>query len=177
VRKLNTQELSLLWAVYPDDLHDPLLLLESAHHKFVLVFLQDRLLHLDDYYHVALKRSDDEGASPGAHAFVQSTAYAFWALPHAHIDPDQLLDYAKKIMAIREHVMSQLTPKTPRDLSLQLELCPGKHFVTVVCDPPLPAIEQKNLMEAMMKVPLPVAEMHSTVALQLFARVWGGTRR
>jgi hypothetical protein len=194
VRKLNLAELDLLWSLWGfDELNDPLLLLESPHHRLVLIFVQGDLMQVDDFYQAALPKSS--ASSKGAHPFVQQTARQFWSGPphnvkadqlvsgegiqilsdddtiHESLTTDQFIEYTKACLAARQKALAQ-AGKTPRNLSLQIELRPDGDFFTVVCDPPLGTELESKLKQALSGVPHP--PLRSTVALQLFCRVWGG---
>lgn len=193
LRKLNPQELDLLWTLWGfDELEDPLLLLESAHHRLVLIFVKGELMQVDDYYEARLPK---KSTSKGPHPFVQETARKFWSAPahnlkagelisgegiqilsdddtvHQSMTTEQFIDYTQGCMTARQKVLAQ-AGKVGRNLSIQVELRPDGDFFTVVSDPPFgPELEGK-LKQALGGVPHP--ELRSVVALQLFCRVWGG---
>lgn len=198
VRKLNSQELSFLWTFYPENLEDPLFLLESQHHKYVLIFVKGQLSMVDDFFDTAKREVVQPVVDgPDAHPFVEETAKAFWAKPGKDtsagklvsgegiqllspgevilisMSAEQLIDYTKFVIAVRDALLAKFAKKG-RNLSIQLELRPGKHFVTVVADPPLEESQKAELVTTLMRVPLPVPQMRSNVSLQLFARIWGG---
>lgn len=192
VRKLNPQELDLLWSLWGlDVLDDPLLMLESPHHRLVLIFVQGQLMQIDEFYQAELPKSP----SQGPHPFVQETARRVWSAPphnvrvgelvsgegiqilsdddtiHKSLTTEQFIDYTKACIAARQKVLAQ-AGKTPRNLSIQVELRPDAEFFTVVCEPPLGAELDDRLKQALAQVPHP--PIRSVVALQLFCRVWGG---
>lgn len=194
IRKLHPEELDLLWSMFAFDLlEDPLLLLESTHHRYVLLFVQGELLQIDDLYGASL--AEPAGSAAGPHPFVEETAEHFWSSPHDSIDPSKLIsgegiqilspdeeihkswstdtyiEYCGKLMEARERVMAQ-AGKTGRNLSIQVEARPDGEFVTVLCTPPLPPALRAQLEEELRRVPH--APLQSVVATQLFCRVWGG---
>ena len=197
IRKLNSQELSLLWTFYADNLEDPLLLLESQHHKYVLVFVKGQLFMVDDFFDVDKRVAAKPVDGPDPHPFVEETARAFWSKPGKNTDAsklvsgegiqilspgsvilesmtaDQLIGYTQSVIAVRDGFLAKVK-KRGSNLSIQLEMRPGKHFVTIVCEPALDEAQKADLVTALMSVPLPVAQVRSNVALQIFARVWGG---
>ena len=169
-----------------------MLLLESAHHRLVLIFVQGDLMQVDDYYEARLPKKP---TSKGPHPFVQETAKKFWSAPprnvkagelisgegiqilsdddtvHQSLTTDQFIAYTKGCIAARQKVLAQ-AGKVARNLSVQVELRPDGDFFTVVSDPPLgPELEGK-LKQALAGVPHP--GLQSVVALQFFCRVWGG---
>lgn len=193
IRKLNPQELDLLWTLWGfDSLEDPLLLLESPHHRLVLIFAQGNLMQVDDFYQAQVPKRP---SSKGAHPFVQETANDFWSRPphnvkadelisgegiqilsdddtiHQSLTTNQFIEYTKGCMEARKTVLGG-TAKKPRNVSVQVELRPDGDFFTVVSDPPLGTDLEGKLKQALARVPHP--PVRSVVALQFFCRVWGG---
>jgi len=193
VRKLNPQELDLLWSLWGfDELNDPLLLLESAHHRLVLIFVDGDLMQVDDFYQAGLPKNP---TSKGPHPFVQKTAKQFWSAParnvkagelisgegiqilsdddtvHQSMTTEQFIAYTKACIEARQKVLAQ-AGKVPRNLSVQVELRPDGDFFTVVSDPTLAPELEGKLKQALAEIPHP--GLQSVVALQLFCRVWGG---
>ena len=196
IRKPNQEELDLLWSMFAFDLlEDPLLLLESAHHHYVLVFVEGDLFQIDDFYGASL--SELASSQPGPHPFVEETAKRFWSTPHDQTDPSKLISgegiqilspdeeihrswtteayigYCQKLMEARERVLAQ-AGKLGRNLSIQMELRPDGEFFTIVCVPPLPAAVELRLQEELRSVPH--SPVRSNIGTQFFCRVWGGAR-
>ena len=49
IRKLNSRELEVYWAMIPYDIEEPIFILESSNHKIIVDFASDKILHVDDY--------------------------------------------------------------------------------------------------------------------------------
>ncbi|MBX3168195.1 MAG: hypothetical protein KF760_12330 [Candidatus Eremiobacteraeota bacterium] len=169
-----------------------MLLLESAHHRLVLIFVKGELMQVDDFYEARLPKKP---ASKGPHPFVQQTAKDLWSAPphnvkanelisgegiqilsdddtvHQSLTTEQFIAYTKACIDARQKILAQ-AGKVPRNLSIQVELRPDGDFFTVVSDPPAgPQLESK-MKQALAGIPHP--PLRSVVALQLFCRVWGG---
>lgn len=52
IRKPNPTELKIYWAFISFDIEEPIFIIESKSHKFIVNFFNDHILHLDDYYGV-----------------------------------------------------------------------------------------------------------------------------
>lgn len=194
IRKLDEQELDLLWSMFGFDLlEDPLLLLESPHHRYVLVFNEGELFQIDDFYEASLPEPMPPKAGP--HPFVEETSERFWSTPHDQVDPSKLIsgegvqilspdeevhrswsteafiDYCGELMEARKRAMAQ-AGKTGRNLSIQVELRPDGEFFTIVCVPPLPTALESSLRDELRRITHP--PLRSIIAVQLFCRVWGG---
>jgi hypothetical protein len=58
IRKLNTEEIKIFWAMIPFDITEPLFILESEQHKLLVVFKAPdelKIAWVDDYQDIALK--------------------------------------------------------------------------------------------------------------------------
>jgi hypothetical protein len=184
VRKLRPDEIELLANLVPFELEEPILMVESSHHHFVCVFIDGRIVMVEDLFRAKLEDLRVPlvvGATPAptkdspkvlAVSDEDIVMSSDEAAVTAAVKPQELTHYIKDL----QNVLKWVAPKLPHDVgrscTVEVDLKPRAHKVLPTCEPALPVKLQKELQERLNRVRVPrvMADLH----FQLLAHFWGG---
>ncbi|MEW6282133.1 MAG: hypothetical protein AB1758_26240 [Candidatus Eremiobacterota bacterium] len=198
VRRPTSDELALYWALIPYDIDEPIFVVESKRHRYLMHFMQGRVFAVDDYAGASLGRLDELEAKSDPIPIVVEYPDREWTSHRAGEGPQRegpvtdlgvvllteeeaiarrvpvgpLADYIKRLDDALSRELKGISGS--RDLIVQVELTPSRPpYVQVAARPDMEGDRAHSLVAAMGKVTAP--RVRGRVIFQLVARINGGT--
>lgn len=180
LRRPTREEIALYWALIPFDIVEPLFIAETAHHKYLLHFVEGRVLTVDDYQEASFERLRQLGAAGPPVPFNRDSLEQLDSRPQG----ERTLD--KVLLLMDESIMSRRVPrlellaylgslesavetaKAP-PLLMQVELSAVRPpLIQVAGKPELAETDRAKLEQLLAAVPAPAVQ--GPVVFQLLLR-------
>lgn len=176
VRRPTARELSIYWALTPDDIQEPIFVLEGGGHKFLLHWIQGHVFMVDDYQGASFERL--EGMAPPMPLVMKPPGgwSAFPAEPGPRVlqalillTEDRVMQQRVKVHELTDYLKrleTVLAGAPAAEVIVQVELFPSRAPSILIAT--RPQVDTAALQRKLLAVrPCPVT---GRIAFQLHAR-------